>query len=331
MNGSRSPDMSVVLVTPDRFDTIRKTVQHLRTQTVRDQLEIVIVAPSAKGLNLDESHLKEFCQFRVVEVGAIKAVGRARATGIREASAPVVVLAEDHSYPDPNWAEALIDAHRKPWAAVGPVVANANPGNNISWASFFIGYARWVGLGEAGPIDDLPGHNSSYKRALLMDYGPELDVILEAESVLHWDLQAKGYQLYLEPRAKTYHVNFTRPSSFLRAMFHFGRMFAATRSRWWSTLWRALYAGGAPLIPLVRLRRILRHINQSKLDPGLLPAILPMLGIGLIVSAIGEMIGYTFGVDHRTPLMCSSFEFHRDQHLRQQDSKREPADVSAFH
>ena len=77
MNGSHPPDMSVVLVTPDRFDTIRKTVQHLRTQTVRDQLEIVIVAPSAKGLNLDESHLKEFCQFHLVEVGEIKSTGKA--------------------------------------------------------------------------------------------------------------------------------------------------------------------------------------------------------------------------------------------------------------
>jgi len=321
--------MSVVLITPDRYDTIRKTMKHLRAQTVRDQLEIVIVAPSAKGLNLDESELKEFCQFRVVEVGEIKSVAKARATGIREASAPVVVLAEDHSYPDPNWAEALIDAHRKPWAAVGPVIANANPGNKISWASFFIGYGRWVGPAEAGPIDDLPGHNRSYKRAILLDYGPELDVMLEAESVLHWDLQAKGYRLYFEPRAKTYHLNFTRPSSFLRALFHFGRMFAGTRARGWSPLSRVLYTGGAPLIPLVRLQRILRQINQSKQNHDPLPAILPMLVIGLIVSAIGEMIGYTLGAGHATPLMCSSFEFHRDRHLQQQDSKREPADTSA--
>jgi glycosyltransferase involved in cell wall biosynthesis len=223
------PQMSVVLITPDRYDTIRKTMKCLRAQTVRDQLEIVIVAPSAKGLNLEESESKEFCQFRVVEVGAIKSVGRARATGIREASAPVVVLAEDHCYPNRRWAEALIDAHRQPWAAVGPVIANANPGTKVSWASFFIGYGPWVGPAEAGLIDDLPGHNSSYKRAILLDYGPELEVMLEAESVLHWDMQAKGYRLYLEPRAKTYHLNFTRPSAFLRALFHFGRMFAGTR------------------------------------------------------------------------------------------------------
>jgi len=322
--------MSVILITPDRYDTIRKTMKCLRAQTVRDQLEVVIVAPSVEGLNLDESDLKEFCQFRIVEVGAIKSVARARAVGIRQSSAPVVVLAEDHCYPNRRWAEALIDAHRQPWAAVGPVMVNANPGSLISWANFFIAYSRWVEPVLAGVIDDLPGHNSSYKRAILLDYGAELEAMLEAETVLHWDLQARGYRLYLEPRAKTYHLNFTRPSSFLRALFHFGRVFSAARARRWSPLRRLLYTGGAPLIPLVRLRRILRQINQSKQNHALLPAILPMVVTGLIVSAIGEMIGYTLGAGHATPLMCSSFEFHRDQHLQQRDSKRDPADVSGL-
>ena len=47
MSGS-SPQMSVVIVTPDSYETIRKTVEHLRAQTVKDRLEIVIVAPSAE-------------------------------------------------------------------------------------------------------------------------------------------------------------------------------------------------------------------------------------------------------------------------------------------
>jgi hypothetical protein len=45
--------MSVVLVTPGRYDSIRKTMEHLLVQTVMDQLEIVIVAPSVANLNFD--------------------------------------------------------------------------------------------------------------------------------------------------------------------------------------------------------------------------------------------------------------------------------------
>jgi hypothetical protein len=50
MNDVCAVQMSVVLVTPGRYETIRKTMQHLQAQTVADQLEIVIVAPSAATL-----------------------------------------------------------------------------------------------------------------------------------------------------------------------------------------------------------------------------------------------------------------------------------------
>ena len=99
--------MSVVLVTPDNYETIRKTIQHLLAQTVRDKIEIVIVAPSEKTLNLNDSELRQFSRFRVVEVGEINSHARARAIGIRHANAPIAALTEDHSYPDRSWAEAL--------------------------------------------------------------------------------------------------------------------------------------------------------------------------------------------------------------------------------
>ncbi len=71
MNDGSSPDMSVVLVKLDHYERIRKTISHLRLQTVRDRLEIVIVAPSLDKLDLNESELKDFLQFQVVEVGEI--------------------------------------------------------------------------------------------------------------------------------------------------------------------------------------------------------------------------------------------------------------------
>jgi GT2 family glycosyltransferase len=132
----RVPEMSVVLVTPDGHETIRTTMKHLRAQTVRDRLEIVIVAASIDALHLDHTETQEFRHFRVVEVGEVRSIAEGNAAGVRQASAPVVALAEDHSYPDPDWAAALIGAHRHPWAAVGPAVRNANPKSVTSWADF---------------------------------------------------------------------------------------------------------------------------------------------------------------------------------------------------
>ena len=57
MNDGCAAQISVVLVTPDRYDAIRKTMEHLQAQTVLDQLEIVIVAPSAATLNFYATHI----------------------------------------------------------------------------------------------------------------------------------------------------------------------------------------------------------------------------------------------------------------------------------
>ncbi len=55
-----TPTLSIVLVTPDRYDVIQRTVRSLETQTIKDQLEIIIVAPSAIALHLDKADLQAF-------------------------------------------------------------------------------------------------------------------------------------------------------------------------------------------------------------------------------------------------------------------------------
>lgn len=312
MSGSL-PEMSVVIVTPDRYETIRKTMEHLRAQTVKDRLEIVIVAPSAEQLALGDSELNDFFQFRVVEVGEIRSIARAHAAGIRQASAPVVVLSEDHSFPEAGWAEALIERHRQPWAVVGPVVRNANPDSLMSWADFLLGYGAWLEPALGGEINYLPGHNSSYKRALLLDYNRELEAMLEAEFVLHGDLQAKGHRLYLEPAAKTAHLNFARLAPWTPYLVHAGRVFAAARARQWSLLRRLLYAGGAPLIPLVRLRRIRSEIRRPGRPADLWPRVLPALVVGLTLDAVGQVLGYALGAGNASRKLFR-FEFHRDRY-----------------
>ena len=53
----------------------------------------------------------------------------------------------------------------------------------------------------------LPGHNSSFKRDLLLAYGPGLEDLLRAEIVLHTRLHRDGHRLLLEPAAKFEHVS----------------------------------------------------------------------------------------------------------------------------
>jgi Glycosyl transferase family 2 len=122
-----TPAMSVIVITPDSYSTVRKTIRRLRAQSVSHQLEIVLVVPSAQGANIDYSDLGSFHGVRIVEIANMYSTARARAAGVYRATAPVIAFVEDHSFPAKGWAEALIRAHQKPWAAVGPMMANANP------------------------------------------------------------------------------------------------------------------------------------------------------------------------------------------------------------
>ncbi len=295
---SASPDMSVVVVSLDRYERIRLTVAALRGQTARRQLEIVIVAPSREGLNLNEADLQEFLSYQVVEVGPIRSTGGAIAAGFQRAHAPVVAYAGEHSYPFPTWAEALLLAHKKPWGAVGAALVNANPGTNISWANLFTDFGSSVAPAVGGVICHLARHHGSYKRELLLGYESEqLQSFLETEGFLHQALRDRGHQLYFEPAAKSNHVNVSTVLSLIRCEFVEGRLFGAARMRHekWSMARRLLYILGSPLIPVRRLHLTLQEVRRAEQWDKLFPQILPGLLIALVAHCLGEISGYAFG------------------------------------
>lgn len=316
---SAPPLLTAIVVTRDSFEPVRTTVRHLRAQSLADRMEVVLVAPSrvALGTADDDDALRGFHSVRVVEVGTVRSKAAGYAAGVRHAAAPVVVFTEDHCYPAAGWAAALERAHRGPWAAVGPVVANASVDGAIAWADFLIGYGPWLDPTPGGPVDYLPGHNSSYKRDVLLTYEPHLEEWLDAETTLHWDLRARGHQLYLEPEARTYHFNYSLVSAWLPATFLAARGFAGGRAKPWGPGRRLAFALASPLIPVVRLRRFLRDIRRLPQPPSLL-RLLPALSLALAVSALGEAAGYVFGRGD-APLRVSDYEFRRDRHVNAAD------------
>jgi glycosyltransferase involved in cell wall biosynthesis len=308
------PLLSVVVVT-DAYDTIRKTVRHLRAQTIADRIELVVVAAEPEeALGLDAAELSELHSHRAVQVEDIQSLSWARAPGIRVARAPIVALAESHCFPEPEWAERLLAAHEQGWAAVGPAIYNANPATAVSWINLLIDYGPWLGPTEGGEIDDLPGHNSAYRRELLLEYGPRLETMLEAETIMHDDLLARGHRLYQEPGARTAHLNVTRTSSWIGERFQTGRRFASARSHSWPAWRRALYAAGSPLIPLVRFRRLLREVRRAGIGRNFRGSGYPLLALALAVSASGELVGYALGSGD-SMYALSRIELHKERHV----------------
>lgn len=316
-----APALTVVLLTWDTFDAVRTTVAHLTAQTVAGSIELIICAPSAERVAVDAEAVRGLHSVRVLEAGPLKETGPIRARAVHEAAAEIVAFAEDHCFPYPDWAEALLAAHAEPHAAVGPAVYNANPESKISWADLLIEYGRWVAPGRRREVEMLPGHNSSYKRDILLQYGHELDSLMEAETVLFWDLRRRGYTLLFEPAARVTHTNFSRLGPYLSVLWHLGRAFGGQRAKPWSVARRAAYALAAPAIPFIRLSHVVRTAIDNRVPLRRLVLISPALLAGLAVDCVAQATGAAFGAGQST-VRLTAYEFHRGETNR---TRRPPA------
>lgn len=117
------------------------------------------------------------------------------------------------------------------------------------------------------------------------------------------------------------HINFVRLSTGARAQIFNGRVFSATRAwgGWCGPARRALFAVGAPFIPVVRLWRIVHIRRRREPQRRRLVRLLSTLLFGLTFDALGQALGYAFGAGAAKRRMAE-FEFHRKRHLP--DSER---------
>lgn len=314
MKGGSGASMSVVIVAHDGFHSIARPVRHLQEQTVRDRIELVVVASSRErlGAELDSVAGPGFHAVKLVEHGPVESRGSAAASGVRAARAPIVAFVENHSYPASRWAESLLRAHEGPWAVVGPSVENANPDTGTSRVNFLLAYGRWTEPLEAGEVDLLPFHNSAYKREWLDGYGARLGAMLDSEYWLQADIRTRGGRLYLEPAARTAHTNELRLTTSLRLFFGQGRAFGRHRSGAWSRLRLAGYVLGAPAIPLMNLPRALREASRSM--PGArLAASLPSILLHLAAHGAGEAAAYLTGSDGDREFLVAHEFSHRPE------------------
>lgn len=314
------PRLTVIAVTRDCYETLRTTVRHLAAQTIHQRIELLICAPSRHELQLDEDEMRPFHSFRIFESGHNHTIVEAKIPAVHAARAPLVIFAEDHSFPEPTWAEQLVAAHEQGAVAAAPQIRNANPQSMMSWADLFLGFGPWVEPRPSGPISRLPWHNSAYDHEVLMSLGDDLGAMIENEGLLHERLRAEGKPMYLV-ESRTRHVNVTRPSSFCSVHYNGGRTFGAGRARSgrWKLAQRMVHVLAAPLVPIIRLRSSLRDVKQCGRTRELVPGILPFLILGLCCHALGEAVGIAWGPGvsgHRK----SDLEFHRERHVSEADA-----------
>ena len=322
MNGDRdqAPALTVVVAAMADAAVLETTLLHLRAQTIRAQLEIIVATPSVSDLGSLPINPVGFYDCRVLEVPAATTGAELNAAGTHAARATVVAFAEDHAFADRSWGEALLQRHQEEWAAVAGSMTNANPGTLTSWADFITSYGAWLDPVAGGLRPFLPGHNCSYKRAALLSLGDELAELLESETVLHYRLVAEGHHLYMEPRARIAHTNFSRLSSSLRSQFHSGRVYAGTLRSGWSRPRKVSYALASPLIPFVRFSRCFRQMRQPGRREVVPLSVLPVLALTLLTDGVGQITAHVAGSGD-SDAQLSALEFRRIDHLTSSDRR----------
>jgi hypothetical protein len=312
------PALSVILVTPTAFGTLRSAVRNLTRQAADESIELLLAGPEALESDMSERDRDDLSAFSgwqhvVVPVGC--PFDEARAAAVRVARAPLVAFSEDHCFPQPGWARALTNAFAGGWTGVGPVVENGNPQSAVSWANILLEYGPWMPPRHRGAAAHIPGHNSAYRRDVLLSLGDDLPRMIEAESLLHWHLGRQGHRFAIEPAARTRHINFSKFWASMELRFHGGRQFAARRAFDWPLSRRFAYAALSPLIPAVRLVRLL-GLPVVTSRPARFAAVLPAVAVSLFVAAVGECVGYVTRTPGSSNAYLTDIESDRQRFLR---------------
>jgi glycosyltransferase involved in cell wall biosynthesis len=286
---------AVVLIGTCR-DRAQRVLNALYAQSSGADMEIVVV-----DLAPDETPalaLRPEIPTRYVRRPRGEPWGPARAAGFRATNGEIVAFIEDHCYPAPGWAAALLAAHQGPWASVGYAFVNANPQTYMSRAGFVADYGPWQHPVLSGPAELLPGNNVSYKREALERFDSELDAVLSPDFNMHETLRRNGYQLYMEAGAIAAHENFNKFSDLGRANHWYCRLLAVSRARSgrWSASRRIFYGLAVPLgAPLIKGFRLVRSLRSRPQLWRRTLAASPVIVATYYWSAIGESLGYLFG------------------------------------
>lgn len=311
--------LTAVMVMPRGFTELTEALRHLQGQTRCDAIEVVLVHTPANAGEVDAAAFAMFRRFAAVTVESIPAVASAFVAGLDAARGDVVALIEDHVLLEPQWTAIVLAAHAQPVAAVAPRMTNANPGTGISWANFLASFSESVAVRPAGPVDSGPGHNTSYKRAVLLGYRDELRSLYQSERSFHYRLRQDGHVILHEPSARQAHLNISVHREALRHGFLGGVLFGAYRARNMPLVEKLARTLLAPLVPPTRLWRTRRFLRggASLVMPRSAWALLPVL---LVAHAAGEAVGY-WNLVTDIEGQYEHFELHRLECLRRDERR----------
>jgi rhamnosyltransferase len=186
-----TPPVSVVIRAKDEADSIGRTLDLVRAQTIESQL-LVVDSGSTDGTG-------EIARERGAEVLWIPpeefTFGGSLNLGTERATAPIVVALSAHAYPrDERWLERMLDAFEDPVVACAVGAETGPDGEQI------VGRLRQDEAAAArNPVVGYSNASGGYRRELWEDYPFRADMPGTEDKEWSWHWLRRGYVCVLAP------------------------------------------------------------------------------------------------------------------------------------
>ena len=313
-----TPTFSVALAALDDYSIVEQVHRCLEAQTIRPSLELIFICRSEERLKLPEGFREVYPDVILVEAGEQVLLNEAREAGVRRASAPYVLILEDHCLPFPDCLEHMLSRLEEGWTAVGPAFVSGNTVSQVAIAANILTYGQWMGWKAGGERPFVSGYNSAFSVKTLLARGDRLREDLVAPSTLQMSLAKEGHRFYFEQHALMAHWESSSYGGVRQILSRNGRGLGMLRARNWSAFQRIL---ASLLNPLLIGHRVFRAVGAfSRLDERSFATLMHLVPLSLIWT-LGELRGYWCGNRQEAIEGVSDVERDRQRFV---DATREP-------
>jgi glycosyltransferase involved in cell wall biosynthesis len=219
------PSLSIIIPTYKRPETLKRCLEHLEAQTVRDELEVIVVSD---GHDANTSALFDNKSWQIVihffEIEKSQQ-GKARNTGLKNARAPLVLFLGDDIFLAPDSCQKHLEAHLQnaddstPVAVLGfttwdPLCGITETMRWLEKSGWQFGYPQIQQYTQKLLPADIQHRftytsNISLPRNIAKTHLFREDVSLYGWEDVEWGMRLKkaGVCLYYEPAAKALHFH----------------------------------------------------------------------------------------------------------------------------
>lgn len=288
---SPPPAVSIVVASFSGSGALGRCLDSLADQTSTAEVIVATDLPRAALREIRAAHPRAI----FIEGPAGASVFQLRSRGVDRATAPFVLLTEDHTTVGPRWVSTLQQALTEGAVVAGGGVDNGRTRRAYDWALYFCEYGPNMPPIPAGHVTTLSGINVGYRREALLDcravWG---DAFYENE--VHDVLRAAPHPIqHVEGAEVQSHLEF----GIREAMGHLlegGRHFGAYRISGQPFPRRLLWILASPAVPAVLFCRLVWLTAERR------PERLRLLFRGLVYVALllgawslGEALGTLLG------------------------------------